>query len=62
MHPQTLRMYEARGLIEPSARRRTPASTRSATSSGCATSAAHLHGLNLAGVEIVLDMEAEWRG
>ena len=35
MHPQTLRMYEARGLISRSARRRTPASTRSATSSGC---------------------------
>ena len=35
MHPQTLRMYEARGLIAPSARRRTPGSTPSATSSGC---------------------------
>ena len=35
MHPQTLRMYEARGLISRSARRRTRGSTPSATSSGC---------------------------
>jgi len=38
VHPQTLRIYETRGLVRP---RRTPgtrASTRSATSSGCARS------------------------
>jgi len=38
MHPQTLRMYEARGLIEPKRSAKNTASTRSATSSGCATS------------------------
>ena len=38
MHPQTLRMYEARGLIAPSARRRTPGFTLSAMSNGCAGS------------------------
>ena len=38
MHPQTLRMYEARGLITP---KRSPKQTRlysQATSSGCAES------------------------
>ncbi len=38
MHPQTLRMYEARGLIEP---KRSPKGTRlysQQTSSGCAAS------------------------
>ena len=38
MHPQTLRMYEARGLIEP---KRSPKGTRlysHGTSSGCAGS------------------------
>ena len=38
MHPQTLRMYEARGLISPSARPRARACTRTRTSSGCAAS------------------------
>ena len=38
MHPQTLRMYEARGLIEPCARRRGRACTRTTTSSACAAS------------------------
>jgi MerR family transcriptional regulator/heat shock protein HspR len=60
MHPQTLRMYEARGLINP---KRSPKNTRlysqadverlrriqEMTSDG---------GLNLAGVETVLEMEA----
>src|SRR5262245_38308500 len=60
MHPQTLRMYEARGLIEP---QRSPKGTRlyshadverlrriqELTSGG---------GMNLAGVERVLELEA----
>jgi MerR family transcriptional regulator/heat shock protein HspR len=60
MHPQTLRMYEARGLIEP---KRSPKGTRlyshadverlrriqALTSGG---------GMNLAGVERVLELEA----
>ncbi len=61
MHPQTLRMYEARGLIEP---KRSPKGTRlyshadverlrriqELTSDG---------GMNLAGVEKVFELEAE---
>jgi MerR family transcriptional regulator, heat shock protein HspR len=61
MHPQTLRMYEARGLIEP---QRSPKGTRlyshadverlrriqELTSDG---------GMNLAGVEKVFDLEAQ---
>ena len=38
MHPQTLRMYEARGLIEPCARRRARGSTPRPMSSACAAS------------------------
>jgi MerR family transcriptional regulator/heat shock protein HspR len=60
MHPQTLRMYEARGLIEP---QRSPKNTRLYSQ----RDVERLHhiqrltsqGLNLSGVEIVLDMEAE---
>ncbi len=60
MHPQTLRIYEAKGLVRP---RRTPGNTR-------LYSEADLErlrliqrltgelGLNLAGVETVLEMEA----
>ena len=63
MHPQTLRMYEARGLVRPS---RTPGGTR-------LYSEANLErlrliqrltgqlGLNLAGVEHVLRLEDELR-
>jgi MerR family transcriptional regulator/heat shock protein HspR len=61
MHPQTLRMYEARGLIEP---KRSPKGTRlyshadvdrlrriqELTSDG---------GMNLAGVERVFELEAQ---
>jgi MerR family transcriptional regulator, heat shock protein HspR len=61
MHPQTLRMYEARGLIEP---KRSPKGTRlyshsdverlrriqALTSDG---------GMNLAGVEKVFELEAQ---
>ncbi len=61
MHPQTLRMYEARGLIEP---RRSPKGTRLYSQEDVEklrriqemTAEA---GLNLAGVELVLDLEHE---
>src|SRR5271154_6695381 len=59
MHPQTLRMYEARGLIEP---RRSPKGTRLYSQEDVdrlrriQEMTADL-GLNLAGVERVLDLE-----
>jgi MerR family transcriptional regulator/heat shock protein HspR len=61
MHPQTLRMYEARGLIEP---QRSPKGTRLYSQDDVErlrriqemTAEA---GLNLAGVERVLDLERE---
>jgi MerR family transcriptional regulator/heat shock protein HspR len=61
MHPQTLRMYEARGLIEP---KRSPKGTRLYSQDDVE----HLRriqeltadlGLNLAGVERVLEQEVE---
>src|SRR3981189_618376 len=61
MHPQTLRMYEARGLIEP---KRSPKGTRLYSQEdvdrlrriqGMTTDL----GLNLAGVEHVLALEAQ---
>ena len=61
MHPQTLRMYEARGLIEPG---RSPKGTRLYSQEDVdrlrriQEMTAEL-GLNLAGVERVLDMERE---
>jgi len=60
MHPQTLRVYEARGLIEP---QRSAKNTR-LYSQRDVEQLRHIQrltsaGLNLAGVEIVLDMEAE---
>ena len=61
MHPQTLRMYEARGLIEP---RRSPKGTRLYSQYDVdklrriQEMTAEL-GLNLAGVERVLDLERE---
>jgi MerR family transcriptional regulator/heat shock protein HspR len=60
MHPQTLRMYEARGLIEP---QRSPKNTR-LYSQRDVERLRHIQrltstGLNLAGVEIVLEMETE---
>jgi MerR family transcriptional regulator, heat shock protein HspR len=60
MHPQTLRMYESRGLIEP---RRSPKGTRLYSQADVERlrriqeMTAEL-GLNLAGVERVLDLEA----
>jgi len=61
MHPQTLRMYEARGLIEPS---RSPKGTRLYSQADVERlrriqqMTAEL-GLNLAGVERVLALEAQ---
>jgi MerR family transcriptional regulator/heat shock protein HspR len=61
MHPQTLRMYEARGLIEP---KRSPKGTRLYSYSDVEQlrriqeMTAQL-GLNLAGVERVLELEAQ---
>jgi MerR family transcriptional regulator/heat shock protein HspR len=61
MHPQTLRMYEARGLIEP---KRSPKGTRLYSQDDVERlrriqqMTADL-GLNLAGVERVLELEAE---
>jgi MerR family transcriptional regulator, heat shock protein HspR len=61
MHPQTLRMYEARGLIEP---KRSPKGTRLYSQ----TDVERLRriqrmtvelGMNLAGVERVLELEAK---
>src|ERR1700688_3368253 len=60
MHPQTLRMYEARGLIEP---KRSPKGTRLYSQSDVERlrriqqMTAEL-GLNLAGVERVPELEA----
>jgi MerR family transcriptional regulator/heat shock protein HspR len=60
MHPQTLRMYEARGLIEP---KRSPKNTRLYSQADVERlrriqRLTTEEGLNLAGVETVLRMEA----
>ncbi len=59
MHPQTLRMYEARGLIEP---KRSPKNTRLYSQADVERlrriqRLTSEEGLNLAGVETVLRME-----
>jgi MerR family transcriptional regulator/heat shock protein HspR len=61
MHPQTLRMYEVRGLIEP---KRSPKGTRLYDHDDVAKlrriqELTTEMGLNLAGVERVLDLEAK---
>ena len=61
MHPQTLRMYEARGLITP---KRSPKNTRLYSQDDVdrlrrIQKMTAEEGLNLAGVETVLEMEAE---
>jgi MerR family transcriptional regulator, heat shock protein HspR len=61
MHPQTLRMYEARGLIEP---KRSPKGTRLYSQADVERlrriqEMTSELGLNLAGVERVLELEAE---
>jgi MerR family transcriptional regulator, heat shock protein HspR len=60
MHPQTLRMYEARGLITP---KRSPKNTRLYSQADVERlrriqRMTNEEGLNLAGVETVLEMEA----
>ena len=61
MHPQTLRVYEARGLIEP---KRSPKNTRLYSLDDVELlrriqRMTAEEGLNLAGVETVLELEAE---
>lgn len=61
MHPQTLRMYETKGLVRP---RRTPGNTRLYSESDLARLRLIQRltgelGLNLAGVETVLRLEDE---
>jgi MerR family transcriptional regulator, heat shock protein HspR len=61
MHPQTLRMYEARGLIEP---KRSPKGTRLYSQADVEKlrriqEMTGALGLNLAGVQRVLDLEGE---
>jgi MerR family transcriptional regulator, heat shock protein HspR len=61
MHPQTLRMYEARGLIEP---QRSPKGTRLYSQADVELlrriqQMTNDLGLNLAGVERVLELEAK---
>jgi MerR family transcriptional regulator, heat shock protein HspR len=61
MHPQTLRMYEARGLIEP---QRSPKGTRLYSQADVERlrriqEMTNELGLNLAGVERVLELEAQ---
>jgi len=60
MHPQTLRMYEARGLITP---QRSPGQTRLYSQADVdrlrRIQRMTEEGLNLAGVETVLEMEAQ---
>src|SRR5512134_1677808 len=61
MHPQTLRMYEARGLIEP---KRSPKGTRLYSQADVEKlrriqEMTNELGLNLAGVERVLALEEE---
>jgi MerR family transcriptional regulator/heat shock protein HspR len=64
MHPQTLRMYEARGLIEP---QRSPKGTRLYSHKDVdrlrriQEMTAEL-GMNLAGVERVFELEAQLEG
>lgn len=62
MHPQTLRIYEAKGLITP---KRSPRNTRLYSKRDVERlkriqRLTSEHGLNLAGVEAVLEMEARF--
>ena len=63
MHPQTLRMYESKGLVRP---KRTPGGTRLYSESDVERLRVIQRlttelGLNLAGVELVLRLEDELR-
>jgi MerR family transcriptional regulator, heat shock protein HspR len=61
MHPQTLRMYERRGLIEP---QRTSGNSRRYSERDVQRlrrihELTHKHGLNLEGVRTVMDLEGQ---
>jgi MerR family transcriptional regulator, heat shock protein HspR len=61
MHPQTLRMYERRGLIEP---KRTSGNSRRYSERDVQRlrrihELTHEHGLNLEGVRTVMDLEGQ---
>src|SRR5437763_16839389 len=61
VHPQTLRLYEREGLLKPS---RSDGNTRLYTDDDLETLGVVLHltrdvGVNLAGVEIILNMRAK---
>jgi MerR family transcriptional regulator/heat shock protein HspR len=62
MHPQTLRVYEARGLVRP---RRTPGGTRRYSDADLAElrkiAALTEHGVNLTGAELVLGLVKQVR-
>ena len=63
MHPQTLRMYETKGLVRP---QRTPGGTRLYSEADIerlriVQRLTSELGLNLAGVELVLQLETELR-
>lgn len=63
MHPQTLRMYERRGLVTP---RRTSGNTRRYSRSDIERlrqiqELTRHHGMNLAGVAMVMRLEADLR-
>jgi MerR family transcriptional regulator/heat shock protein HspR len=63
MHPQTLRMYETKGLVRP---QRTPGGTRLYSEADIerlriVQRLTSELGLNLAGVELVLQLEGELR-
>ena len=59
VHPQTLRIYERKGLVDPARTAAAAAATATTTSSCCGASRSSPEGLNLAGVKRVLDLEAE---
>jgi hypothetical protein len=63
VHPQTLRLYEREGLLKPS---RSDGNTRLYTDEDLERLEVILHltrdlGVNLAGVEIILNMRARWK-
>ena len=60
VHPQTLRIYERKGCCGRSGHRATPGGTRSATSSNYGgSSRSPRQGVNLAGVKMIMEMQAE---
>ena len=61
VHPQTLRIYERKGLVEPGPHRRAAAAATATPTSSCcgASRSSPTTGLNLEGVRRVLELEAE---